>query len=143
MKRIEQLRPLSREHHASLVLASKAINAAKSNDPEEISQLCEQIANDFDQRWNSHFQKEEQAIFSVLEANYNDKLQEKDAALSELLSHQHNQMRDMAEEMRAGNTNSLASFGLLLKEHTRLEERVLFPLISSLFNKSELDNILI
>ena len=74
MKRIEALRPLSREHHLSLVLANKAIKTAKNNDKLQIKVLCEQIAQAFNNRWEAHFIKEELFIFSLFEGKYRPKL---------------------------------------------------------------------
>ncbi len=56
MKRIEQLQPLSKEHHQSLVLAQKAIKVNKSGDMNSISILCREIVNDYPAAWKVHFQ---------------------------------------------------------------------------------------
>lgn len=139
MKRIEQLRPLSMEHHLSLVLANKAIKAAKSGDKAEIKQLCQQVADDFDSRWDKHFKKEEETIFSIIEDKYKSSLPEENMDLHIRLRSQHDEMRKVSAEMKEGRTDQLSEFGQLLKEHTRLEERVLFPLISDVFSIEELD----
>lgn len=141
MNRIEQLKPLSREHHLSLVLASKAIKTAKSKDALAIEQLCQQIADDFESRWESHFLKEEQTLFTLFENNYQSNLKAEEAGLSLKLRKQHEQMRSMAGDMQTGRVDQLAEFGELLKEHTRLEERLFFPLVSELFTEKELDLI--
>jgi len=142
MKRIEQLHSLSKEHHLSLVLASKSIKVAKNASAEEIKQLCREISSDFDKRWEAHFAKEELSIFTVFEDKYQSQLivdANEDAELTELLRKQHDQMRSMSAEMAGGRIDQLAEFGCLLRDHTRLEERRLFPLISELFDKQELD----
>ena len=141
MKRIEQLRSLSKEHHLSLVLASKALKATKSGDKTAVEQLCQQVSDEFDSRWDEHFKKEEQTIFSIIEEKYKNLLAEENVELHIKLRNQHDQMRNMADEMKKGRIDQLAEFGQLLKDHTRLEERVLFPLISALFTAKELDAI--
>ena len=144
MKRIEQLKPLSMEHHLSLVLANKAIKTAKNGDTEAIKKLCDKIANDFDSQWEAHFIKEELSIFSIFEEQYRAKLITTDsdyANLTEVLREQHNQMRTMSAAMSEGCIEQLAEFGCLLRDHTRLEERHLFPLVSELFTVKELDQI--
>jgi hemerythrin-like domain-containing protein len=144
MKRIEQLRPLSMEHHLSLVLANKAIKTAKNNDSTQIKTLCEQIAQEFDTRWEAHFIKEEHSIFSIIEDKYRKQLIDnahKDAKLTQLLREQHNQMRTMSTDMTDGRTDQLEDFGIILRDHTRLEERQLFPLVTELFNGEELNMI--
>ena len=65
MKRIEQLQPLSREHHQSLVLAQKAINVSISGDMDLISKLCQEIVNEYPDVWRIHFQIEEESIFQL------------------------------------------------------------------------------
>ncbi len=141
MKRIKQLQSLSMEHHLSLVLANKAIKTAKNGDKEEIKALCQQISSEFDNRWEAHFIKEELSIFSVFEEKYYPKLitdSPDNAKLTEELREQHNQMRTMSAAMNDGDTDQLAEFGILLRDHTRLEERRLFPLVSTLFTEKEL-----
>jgi hemerythrin-like domain-containing protein len=144
MKRIEQLRPLSMEHHLSLVLANKAIKTATHGDEVNIKTLCQQIANEFERRWEAHFIKEELSIFTLFEDKYRSSLVAEtpdDANLTDLLREQHNQMRTMSAEMHEGRTDQLAEFGRLLRDHTRLEERRLFPLVSDLFTTQELNLI--
>ncbi|MCK5813365.1 MAG: hemerythrin domain-containing protein [Cocleimonas sp.] len=144
MNRIEQLRPLSMEHHLSLVLANKAIKTAKNGNEIEINALCQQIADEFDSRWKAHFIKEELSIFVLCEEKYRSSLATEspdDANLTDLLREQHNQMWTMSAEMYDGRTDQLAEFGRLLRDHTRLEERRLFPLVSDLFTTQELDLI--
>ena len=141
MNRIEQLKPLSREHHLSLVLANKAIKTAKNEDVVAIEQLCQQIAEDFEDRWEAHFAKEEQTLFTPFENNYQHDLKAEEAGLSLTLREQHDRMRAMAGDMQTGRVDELAEFGQLLKEHTRLEERLFFPLVSELFTEAELNFI--
>jgi hemerythrin-like domain-containing protein len=144
MKRKQQLQPLSREHHLSLVLANKAIRTAQLTDKTQIKAFCQQVAEEFDNRWEAHFKKEELSIFAVIENKYQrvlTKTSPEDVTLAELLKQQHQQMRTLASNMQQGRIDQLAEFGQLLKEHTRLEERRLFPLISQLFTSQELDQI--
>ena len=146
MKRIEQLRPLSREHHLSLVLANNAIKTAKNNDELQIKALCEQIAQEFNDRWETHFIKEELFIFSLFEDKYYAQLSidaHEDADLTARLREQHHQMRTLSANMADGRINQLEEFGVLLRDHTRLEERRLFPLVSVLFSDEELHMIAI
>ena len=144
MKRIEALRPLSREHHLSLVLANKAIKTAKNNDKLQIKVLCEQIAQAFSSRWEAHFIKEELFIFSLFEGKYRPKLiadAHEDADLTARLREQHHQMRTLSANMAKGRMDQLEDFGILLRDHTRLEERRLFPLVSALFSAEELQGV--
>ncbi len=136
MRRIKQLQPLSMEHHLSLSLAAKAIKTANAGDLTEIKNLCEKIINDYATIWRKHFDNEEQAIFTP----YSDRTP-KTRELCQQLIQEHQQFDLFVEQMKSGDFSILLAFGKLLKSHTRLEERELFPNISDLLSESELDEI--
>ena len=136
MKRIQQLQPLSMEHHLSLSLAAKSIRTAQSGDADAIHHLCADIIDDYAKTWRPHFDHEEQLIFQP----YRDR-DEKVRQLCDQLTDEHRQFDHMVEQMKAGDEAVLLPFGELLKAHTRLEERELFPLISELLTPAELDVI--
>ena len=50
-------------------------------------------------------------------------------------------MNDYYMQMKAGNFSVLGEFGELLKQHTRTEERQLFPLLENLLTHEELDKV--
>ncbi len=137
MKRSKQLYPLSMEHHLSLSLGNKAVKAARSGDQDAIARLSQEIAEDFPERWETHFSNEEATVFPLLENHTDGPIQ-----LLMELRRQHDQMRAMARELAAGNTTILEDFGQLLKDHTRLEERELFPIAEELLSEEELDSVL-
>ncbi|MCU7799260.1 MAG: hypothetical protein KZQ70_03725 [gamma proteobacterium symbiont of Lucinoma myriamae] len=66
MKRIEQLQPLSKEHHLSLVLAQKAIKVSAGGKEDAIARLCQEIVNEYPDVWQVHFQIEEESIFQLI-----------------------------------------------------------------------------
>ena len=136
MLRIKQLQPLSKEHHLSLALAARAIKTANAGEQCEIKLLCEKIVNDYNAVWRKHFDNEEQAIFIP----YSERSPEIDQ-LCKQLTQEHQQFDTFIEQMKSGNTDVLLEFGTLLKTHTRLEERELFPRISEVLSKIELDEI--
>ena len=137
MKRINQLQPLSKEHHLSLRLAKKCKDiAAKETDEVKIA-FSLQLKDDFDTQWDKHFRTEEKTIFSVAE--------NKDTEISEVcqqLKKEHQILEDMVENISAGDYQLLHEFGQLLHDHTRLEENQLFPMVEDQFTQEELDNIL-
>ena len=147
MKRINQLHPLSKEHHLSLVLAQKAIKASRSNNTETISILCQKIINEYLDVWKVHFQIEEESIFQVLLERYNgtnsdSQQDEKEVVhLCKQLQQEHLTMNHYYEQMKSGNYTLLGKFGELLKQHTRTEERQLFPVLDNFLNQEELDKI--
>ncbi len=137
MKRIPQLHPLSMEHHLSLVLANKAIKTARSGDQAAIDALAREIAADFPERWERHFHNEETTVFRML-----DDHEDGPRAQTEALRRQHDEMREMARRLASGDTTVLEDFGVLLRDHTRLEERELFPIAERLLGDEELDEVL-
>jgi hemerythrin-like domain-containing protein len=136
MKRKKQLAPLSREHHQSLVLAKKCIDISRSNDMALISAQCKQIVQNFDEIWESHFTIEEQVLFK-LASSYSDQLQR----LCDDLVSQHQLLREIKQQMQQDNYSSLEKFGMILKTHTRTEERELFPQVERFFNQDELSEL--
>ncbi len=136
MQRIKQLHPLSMEHHLSLLLAQKAMKAADEGDPEEIQALCAEICKEYPQVWVKHFDNEERYIFTP----FGDRTGEIQKMCVQLTS-EHRQFDAYVQQMEAGDYSVLYEFGKLLKSHTRLEERELFPLISEVLSSDELDAI--
>ncbi len=147
MKRIEQLHPLSKEHHQSLVLAQKAIKVNKSGDMNSISILCREIVNDYPAAWKVHFQIEEDSIFQLFDLDSegtDNTSRQKDREITQLcekLKQQHLTMNSYYEQMKSGDYTLLGKFGELLKQHTRTEERELFPLLDTALTSEELDNV--
>jgi hemerythrin-like domain-containing protein len=137
MKRIEQLQALSKEHHQSLVLAKKCKDIAVCENEQTISLFCKQLKDDFDNLWERHFRVEEQTIFRIAKTKSDELLK-----LSNRLENEHRIMNAMIEKISLGEYQNLLEFGQLLYDHTRTEERKLFPLIEIEFSDKELENIL-
>ncbi|SMN13814.1 hypothetical protein BHECKSOX2_1005 [Bathymodiolus heckerae thiotrophic gill symbiont] len=115
MKIPKQLITLTKEHHLSLSLANKAINAKKLDNEMAI---CQQIAKNFKRDFLSHFSFEEQYILPLLKQNNQQDCQR--------IINEHKQLLKLAKDI---NANNLLEFGALLKTHTRFEDRVLFKQI--------------
>ena len=136
MKRSLELGDLSREHHQSLRLARRCLNTLETGTAEQIESLCREIADEFDQTWERHFRHEEETIFRHT-ATMSGRIRE----LGERLVEEHQKMRDMAARMKGGDCSPLREFGELLRDHTRLEERELFPLVEAQFTPEQLAGI--
>ena len=136
MKRKEQLIPLSQEHHQSLALAKKCIDISRSNDMTLISDQCKLIVKKFDEIWENHFSIEEQTLF-ILASSYSDQMR----CLCDDLVSQHQLLREMKQQMQQGDYSNLEKFGMILKTHTRTEERELFPQVEQLFNQDDLNEV--
>jgi hemerythrin-like domain-containing protein len=137
MKRITQLQPLSNEHHQSLRLAKKCKDIIAKETDEVIKSFSLQLKDEFDAQWDNHFRTEEKTIFSVAK--------DKGKEISEIcqqLKKEHQILENMVESISAGDYQLLHEFGQLLHDHTRLEERQLFPMVEDMFTQEELDNIL-
>ncbi len=136
MKRKEQLISLSMDHHKSLVLAKKCQDIFHLKDEHAIAKKCLEIAAQFDKVWDVHFKIEELSIFS--------KTCDKSTALialCQVLKKEHDEMRAMVKQMQLGAFAHLGDFGVMLRKHTRMEERKLFPLVEVEFSQEELDVI--
>ena len=147
MKRIEQLQPLSKEHHLSLVLAQKAIKVSAGGKEDAIAKLCQEIVNEYPDVWQVHFQIEEESIFQFINKRYkssNNDTQQKEmdaVQLCQQLQQEHLTMNGYYQQMKSGDYTILGEFGELLKQHTRTEERLLFPLLDEILNTEELDSV--
>ena len=143
MKRITQLQPLSKEHHQSLVLSQKAINTAQQGDETQIAEFCQQIVESYPGDWKIHFKIEEDSILHVMKhlSASQDPEQNKIPGLCDRLEKEHRQMDAYYEQMKSGDYSVLGAFGALLKQHTRTEERELFPLLEKYLDSATLDRI--
>jgi len=120
MKRIPALQPLSREHHTALTLAKACERAAQSRDEERVGKTCQRVLQAFSDELEPHFQIEEQSLLPLLRSAGN-------TALEQRTLEDHRQLRALLSGLRRNDIETLGSFGKLLTEHVRFEERELFP----------------
>ena len=135
MKIIPEIITLAKEHHQSLVLANKCINTVKNKSVEEIQNLCQEINHSFAKDWSQHFLIEENTIFQPL--------LEKNTPLNSIIKQliaEHKTLLQLAKDLNKNN-HLLAEFGLLLKTHTRLEDRELFPYLAQYLTAEQLQKI--
>jgi hemerythrin superfamily protein len=105
MKRHPQLQPLSREHHHALVLARRATRGDLT---------AHDVRRAFDEALAAHFATEEEWLLPALRALGADDLADR-------TQREHDAIRAaIAEE-------EVMTFGRLLADHVRFEERELFP----------------
>jgi hemerythrin-like domain-containing protein len=127
-RRHESLIPLSHQHHhglfVSLRLEQKLPEARR--DSAAMAALARAILTFFDRDLVPHFAAEEQTLFPVME-QYVGKL-----ALIEELLEEHRQLRALVDRLRQSDpeaqAETLQTFGELLRDHIRKEERQLFPI---------------
>ena len=137
MKRLKQLQLLSKEHHQSLVLAKKCKEINDKETVDSVKEFSQLLKVEFETIWLHHFKVEEKTIFSVAENKSNGINK-----ICKQLKEEHVTLEKMVEKISAGEFKLIHEFGQLLHDHTRLEERQLFPLVEELFTEEELGNIL-
>lgn len=138
MKRVAQLQDLSREHQASLVIAKKIAEVARQGTEAELLESIETVKDYYEKELEVHFQHEERTIFAPIYKDYQDHI-----ALATGLLKEHGFMRMLVPALKIETARKdLADFAEVLQNHTRVEERELFPLVESLFSKAQLDAVL-
>jgi hemerythrin-like domain-containing protein len=138
MKRAQQLQDLSREHHDSLVMSKKITEVAEQGSEAELLEAIEKVKNYYENQLEVHFQHEERTIFSLIFREYREHI-----GLATSLLKEHGAIRMLIPKLHLeAAREDLAEFAELLKNHTRVEERELFPIVESLFSDEQLDAVL-
>lgn len=124
LKRHEALQPLSREHMNGLVMARNLKRAADGTEADR-----RRVVEDFLHAWKSeiahHFDDEERLLMDLIAA----------ADVRDRLLDEHRVLRDLAHRCEndrdaiARDPQTLRQLGVLLHDHIRWEERVLFELV--------------
>ena len=138
MKRHVGLQDISREHQHTLSLAQQIIRAVQANDLNVMDSLTKKAHTFYHQELKPHFQQEEDSFFRILSQEY----PEHQPLVANYLA-EHKMLSDMAVQLGSASTSHqlLEDFALLLKSHTRKEERELFPMIEFCFTESQLRTI--
>jgi len=118
MKRIEQLRALSDDHHTALVLARRCLQVAQGKSSLSVETFWEGVLSAFASHLEPHFQIEESALLPALES-------------IEEFGHVARVRADHARLRALRDTEPVtgelvAEFGRLLESHVRFEEREVF-----------------
>lgn len=113
----------SREHHSVLVFARRVRLNAPGSD------VFKKLTENFPARWKKeiapHFAEEERAILPRLVAAGA-------TGLAERLQRDHGELRRLSTLATGGDPVALKSFGKLIYDHIRFEERELFPFYEKL-----------
>jgi hemerythrin-like domain-containing protein len=133
MKIIPEIIGLAKEHHTSLTLANQCINTAKFKTDEEQNSLCDKISKTFETNFHNHFLIEETFIFQPLI--------EQDTALKKIALQLKNEHPILLKQSKNIKNKHLLEFGTLLKQHTRLEDRELFPQLTQYLSTEQLQKI--
>jgi iron-sulfur cluster repair protein YtfE (RIC family) len=122
VKRHPKLQQLSRDHHQALVLAKACQRAASSEDCTTLNLTYTRLAYAMTHELDPHFKNEEMNFLPRLANGVHDSL------IRHTLK-DHEQLRALALAAQQGNQQAMQTFGDLLAEHVRFEERELFPAI--------------
>lgn len=124
MKRSPFLQPLSREHHATLVLARACERAGGSGNAGDVAATCTRALREYAAQIEAHFDLEEQHLLPLLQGDAGQVLVQRTLA-------EHRALRALLDGLRQNDATALARFGETLAAHVRFEERELFPAIEA------------
>jgi iron-sulfur cluster repair protein YtfE (RIC family) len=127
MKRYEALAPLSREHHATLILAQLLRKNAPAYKglPSGLKEKGDYAKQQFEGVIKKHFQVEETMLEKVKDCHNDIK------KLAGEIKDEHQQLAELflSPDSIGDEGNNLDILGKALESHIRKEERILFPLI--------------
>lgn len=124
MKRSPSLQPLSREHHAALVLARACERAGRSGNADAVAAACVRALTEYAAQIAAHFELEEQRLLPLLHGDAGQALVQRTLA-------DHRALRALLDGLRQNDAAALARFGETLAAHVRFEERELFPAVEA------------
>lgn len=132
MKRNEQLKTLSWEHHDGLVVAFRLQQGLKKGTSMNI--LKQYILHVWETVLRHHFWKEEEIINPHLEKS------EQGLIIKRQMMADHHTFRDMIDALEKNSTGPdlIGKFADTLNRHIRFEERQLFPFIETNTSQTEL-----
>jgi hypothetical protein len=135
MQRDPRLRPLSSDHHHALVLARRASRAGERCGPTDPETMWRELVELFASELEPHFALEERLLLPALE----------EAGEVELVARaraDHAALRACIGAAEAGDVCArLRTFGSLLTDHVRFEERRLLEVAQQRLSPGALDAI--
>jgi len=125
------------EHSAGLVFAAEITRIAEEGQDHELVAGIEKVRKYNEEDLESHLQHEEQTILGPLIQSHPEHTE-----LCVTIGKEHGYIRSLIEEMSVATARKdLADFGLILKNHTLLENEELFPIVEKLFTEEQMDAI--
>lgn len=140
MYRIEQLRPLSRQHQLGLSLSRQAMQCPKDSTTDDIFRHWQALVAYVHDDRIAHFAIEERYLVAPLLANHGN--HPKVMALGKQLLAEHEQLRTLSQLTESASNptiNDLHALAQALYDHIRFEEREVFPVIQELLTTKQLD----
>ena len=137
MKRGEELKPLSWDHHHGLVLAFRLKRGMNKGAPDSI--MAEYVQYAWENSLQPHFNKEEKYLIAALEKYSNST-----DLLIRQLRRDHSFFRKLLLKIKLKDINLrslLQEFAEALEKHIRFEERDFFPAIENIVPVKQLQII--
>jgi len=128
--RDENLYVFSHEHHQGLIFAVR-LSKAERADKETLKHY---IKDFWDNSLNAHFNNEEELFLNSID----------DMELRQRFLSDHKQIRELQKEIINADRDIVEKakrFGILINDHIRFEERVLFPWLQDNLSLEELKHI--
>ena len=129
MRRSPRLQPLSRDHHAALVLA-KVCERSADADVATVAAACQRVIRSYTDELQPHFLIEEETLLPLLRGT-------PEQPLAERTLHDHQQLAELRDRMQVPGADALRQFGEILMAHVRFEERELFPALERYLDQFE------
>ena len=135
MKRNENLKTLSWEHHDGLVVSFRLQQGIKKNSRSD--EMSHYILHTWNTILKHHFWQEEQ----IIKPNLNQSAKGKE--LVNQMQNDHNKIDQLVKQIQSDNKSNkfIEEFASLLNQHIRFEERQLFPFIEQEINTKELQEV--
>ena len=135
MKRSPHLHPLSWEHHAGLVVASR-IERGLANGAEP-AVVADYALNAWERMLKPHFELEERLLPSLLEEILGD------VTILRRLFREHEEFQEPVDRIRDGEDlpRALYRFATTLRDHIRFEERELLPQLECSLSEAALQQL--
>lgn len=129
IKRHEAIAPLSRHHHHVLVMSLKISKLGLTPSLDEVKALQEEIKSLWETGGQAHFREEEEILLPAY-ARYAPINQQ--VIIEMLLEHVEIRSLMSAIDQKQGNViEDIRKLGIMLEQHVRKEERVVFPMIEA------------
>lgn len=132
MKRDDRLIPLSHDHHHGLVLSLRIKKAVERAEVDAV--MVADVQEAFAREIEPHFLQEENWLLPALREAGEDDLV--DRTLRE-----HAELRELLSAASYSDLGPLVSFGALLGDHIRFEERELFERAQDVLSEEVLDEL--
>lgn len=136
IKRHESLKPLSRHHMEGLHLALKLKRAGTEKSKLTTEEIVQDARDFWEPDGQEHFREEEEILLPSYAAFANIHHPEIVAMLLEHVQIRSGIHRILKESNR--DINNMQQLGMLLEEHIRREERVIFPMIEKALPEEKL-----